>query len=129
MEGKEAGAARRERDFAPSLHGGGGICYGVAMSGETENENRRRIEKLEIGRETDKEIQEKNMQILESNMKELLAQNEVAFERLLASFERLQGSFEKLRASMFAAVFGGIVASVTVLGGLAALVEYLSRTP
>ena len=122
MEGKEAGAARRERDFAPSLHGGGGICYGVAMSGETENENRRRIEKLEIGRETDKEIQEKNMQILESNMKELLAQNEVAFERLLASFE-------KLRASMFAAVFGGIVASVTVLGGLAALVEYLSRTP
>ena len=65
------------------------------MSNETENENRRRIDKLEgdfekseIRRETDKAIQEKSMQILESNLKELLAKNEAAFERLRADVYR-----------------------------------------
>ena len=58
------------------------------MSNETENENRRRIEKLESDRKTDKTIQEKNMQILESNMKELLADNRAAFERLRADVYR-----------------------------------------
>ena len=114
MEGKEAGAARRERDFAPSLHGGGGICYGVAMSGETENENRRRIEKLEIGRETDKEIQEKNMQILESNMKQLLAENRAAFE--------------KLRADVHKLVWVGLATLVTLFGAVVVLADYAFRS-
>ena len=102
------------------------------MTTESEDEQRRRLarlqsdfEKSEIERKADKEIQEKNMQILESNLKELLADNRIAFEQLQGAFERLQGEFEKLRTGMVMAVFGGIVASVTILGGIIAILAFL----
>ena len=91
------------------------------MSDETENENRRRIDKMERGfekseveRKADKEIQEKNMLILESNLKELLAKNEAAFERL--------------RADVNKGIWVGLLGGAALFGTIVGLVEYVFRT-
>ena len=86
------------------------------MSNETENENRRRIDKLENRQETNEKVQEANMQVLESNIKEILAENRVAFEK---SLSETKIAFEQLRTGMYRVGFAVISAmgvAVAVLG-------------
>ena len=80
------------------------------------------------------------MKTLEARLSELVADNRAASDKALAeykaasdkaladnrvAFERLQGAFEKLRTGIVKAVFGGIVASVTILGGIIAILAFV----
>ena len=103
------------------------------MSNETENQNRQRIDKMqndfeksEIQRKANDRIQEANMKTLEATMRELVTDNRAASEKALAE-NRV--ALEKLRTGMFKAVAGGIVSSVTILGGFVAILAFVLRTP
>ena len=127
-------SGRRHRDD------GADVCYGVAMSNETENENRQRIDKLqndfeksEIQRKANDKVQEANMKTLEAAMRELVAENKAASEKALAenkaasekslsetklAFERLQVAVErsgKWQMAFTATLAGVVIAAVGVI--------------
>ena len=91
------------------------------MSNEFEG-LRRRVDKLEDGlvksesnRESDKKIQEANMNTLESRLRELIADNR-------AASERLSKELTKTLMTVSYAVIGTIVGTAGVATGILALV-------
>ena len=94
------------------------------MSSETENENRRRLDKLEgdfekseTERKSDKAVQEANMKTLEATMRELVAENRAAFEKSLSetkiAFQGMLTTMEQnsKRQMAFTAMVVGVAAA------------------
>ena len=69
------------------------------------------------------------MKTLEATMRELVTDNRAALEKSLADNREALAdnrvTLEQLRTSIFRAVIGGMVASVTILGGIIAILAFL----